>query len=58
MANRLATALATFGLMASATFAAQAQTLDELYAKAKAGRRLRLLCRRADRALGGSDKGF
>ena len=35
MANRLATALATLGLMASATLAAQAQSLDELYAKAK-----------------------
>jgi ABC-type Fe3+ transport system substrate-binding protein len=35
MANRLAMALATLGLMASATLAAQAQSLDELYAKAK-----------------------
>ncbi len=58
MANRLATALATLGLMASATLAAQAQSLDELYAKAKPEGAFRLLCRRANRALGGSDKSF
>lgn len=36
MAKWFATALAVLGLSASATFAARAQSLDELYAKAKA----------------------
>jgi ABC-type glycerol-3-phosphate transport system substrate-binding protein len=35
MANRIATALAALGLTVGATLAAHAQSLDELYAKAK-----------------------